>query len=160
MQPFYSRRAILSRISIHLSTFAMAAPAVKGSLLTYAAELECSEPDTRHWIHRWCIEKNGGQLALMPPILEGTGLAPTIPNVMRKAAEAHNARQCMGVRTIEECLVEGKKQFWRKGPFKWRTYADVYSDITSAAKGLYALCLLYTSPSPRDGLLSRMPSSA
>ena len=24
----------------------------------------------------------------------------------------------------------------------------------------YAVCLLYTSPSPRDGLLSRMPSSA
>ena len=27
-------------------------------------------------------------------------------------------------------------------------------------KYLYKLCLLYTSPSPRDGLLSRMPSSA
>ena len=26
--------------------------------------------------------------------------------------------------------------------------------------GLYDTCLLYTSPSPRDGLLSRMPSSA
>ena len=25
---------------------------------------------------------------------------------------------------------------------------------------LYGACLLYTSPSPRDGLLSRMPSSA
>ena len=25
---------------------------------------------------------------------------------------------------------------------------------------LHTLCLLYTSPSPRDGLLSRMPSSA
>ena len=25
---------------------------------------------------------------------------------------------------------------------------------------LYRSCLLYTSPSPRDGLLSRMPSSA
>ena len=25
---------------------------------------------------------------------------------------------------------------------------------------LYVICLLYTSPSPRDGLLSRMPSSA
>ena len=24
----------------------------------------------------------------------------------------------------------------------------------------YEVCLLYTSPSPRDGLLSRMPSSA
>jgi hypothetical protein len=27
-------------------------------------------------------------------------------------------------------------------------------------QGHYILCLLYTSPSPRDGLLSRMPSSA
>ena len=26
--------------------------------------------------------------------------------------------------------------------------------------GLYTGCLLYTSPSPRDGLLARMPSSA
>ena len=26
--------------------------------------------------------------------------------------------------------------------------------------GYYYVCLLYTSPSPRDGLLSRMPSSA
>ena len=25
---------------------------------------------------------------------------------------------------------------------------------------IYNICLLYTSPSPRDGLLSRMPSSA
>ena len=31
----------------------------------------------------------------------------------------------------------------------------------AAAEGLLAQsCLLYTSPSPRDGLLSRMPSSA
>ena len=28
------------------------------------------------------------------------------------------------------------------------------------ATGNYGTCLLYTSPSPRDGLLSRMPSSA
>ena len=31
----------------------------------------------------------------------------------------------------------------------------VYSDLSD-----YTACLLYTSPSPRDGLLSRMPSSA
>ena len=30
----------------------------------------------------------------------------------------------------------------------------------SALLGHLLLCLLYTSPSPRDGLLSRMPSSA
>ena len=40
-------------------------------------------------------------------------------------------------------------------------------DLTLFEKGLEELgialsqdCLLYTSPSPRDGLLSRMPSSA
>ena len=31
---------------------------------------------------------------------------------------------------------------------------------TQAGYRLYDDCLLYTSPSPRDGLLSRMPSSA
>ena len=31
-----------------------------------------------------------------------------------------------------------------------------FQEVRTAAK----LCLLYTSPSPRDGLLSRMPSSA
>ena len=31
-----------------------------------------------------------------------------------------------------------------------------YNEITGYCK----CCLLYTSPSPRDGLLSRMPSSA
>ena len=33
---------------------------------------------------------------------------------------------------------------------------DLYEKIFE----LYRFCLLYTSPSPRDGLLSRMPSSA
>ena len=33
-------------------------------------------------------------------------------------------------------------------------------DSDSSLTGKYLSCLLYTSPSPRDGLLSRMPSSA
>ena len=33
-------------------------------------------------------------------------------------------------------------------------------EIRSAIQSLFKVCLLYTSPSPRDGLLSRMPSSA
>ena len=32
--------------------------------------------------------------------------------------------------------------------------------FTGSPKGDHVNCLLYTSPSPRDGLLSRMPSSA
>ena len=34
------------------------------------------------------------------------------------------------------------------------------SSLYQYAKVAYVGCLLYTSPSPRDGLLSRMPSSA
>ena len=33
-------------------------------------------------------------------------------------------------------------------------------DAVRCANTLLYACLLYTSPSPRDGLLSRMPSSA
>ena len=32
--------------------------------------------------------------------------------------------------------------------------------VKSQHSGVFGSCLLYTSPSPRDGLLSRMPSSA
>ena len=35
-----------------------------------------------------------------------------------------------------------------------------FKDISPKAKTHILICLLYTSPSPRDGLLSRMPSSA
>ena len=39
------------------------------------------------------------------------------------------------------------------------TEADVDAAV-KAARAAFRSCLLYTSPSPRDGLLSRMPSSA
>ena len=38
---------------------------------------------------------------------------------------------------------------------------ETHDELRLALKnGEYDNCLLYTSPSPRDGLLSRMPSSA
>ena len=45
---------------------------------------------------------------------------------------------------------------------KRRGYASTISYLTPPAEnaGLYKGCLLYTSPSPRDATLSRMPSSA
>ena len=40
-------------------------------------------------------------------------------------------------------------------------FEKVINDIAKAADvTILNICLLYTSPSPRDGLLSRMPSSA
>ena len=38
--------------------------------------------------------------------------------------------------------------------------SNPWNNAGTGHAGLCELCLLYTSPSPRDGLLSRMPSSA
>ena len=74
--------------------------------------------------------------------------ALTVPNVMRAAAAEHRNKSCMGVRPILENVVETKTdaqgkekqlQFWRKGPYQWRSYGEVYADISAASKGLYAL---------------------
>ena len=46
-----------------------------------------------------------------------------------------------------------------KAPIEYRDPAIFFAN-THPTQGLRHLCLLYTSPSPRDGLLSRMPSSA
>ena len=37
---------------------------------------------------------------------------------------------------------------------------SLVEEMNISIKDIYSVCLLYTSPSPRDGLLSRMPSSA
>ena len=42
----------------------------------------------------------------------------------------------------------------------WNKSNREHSFIGSEPQSVYDACLLYTSPSPRDGLLSRMPSSA
>ena len=38
--------------------------------------------------------------------------------------------------------------------------AKILTEFCVSTIAYYFICLLYTSPSPRDGLLSRMPSSA
>ena len=50
--------------------------------------------------------------------------------------------------------------------FQWVPIGSAHIDLAfladplSITMCLFVTCLLYTSPSPRDGLLSRMPSSA
>ena len=53
-----------------------------------------------------------------------------------------------------------------KGPFGKFDRASlqrgyqVYQEVCASCHSLKYICLLYTSPSPRDATLSRMPSSA
>ena len=42
----------------------------------------------------------------------------------------------------------------------WTIYLTASAVVAYASVSVFGSCLLYTSPSPRDGLLSRMPSSA
>ena len=42
----------------------------------------------------------------------------------------------------------------------WEKAQTVFPDLIISDIMMPRACLLYTSPSPRDGLLSRMPSSA
>ena len=47
-----------------------------------------------------------------------------------------------------------------KVTFEYLNKIPFRDKLKDRIKSLYDYCLLYTSPSPRDGLLSRMPSSA
>src|SRR5680860_1340845 len=44
-------------------------------------------------------------------------------------------------------------------PMRWQHFLR-HLQRKRYGSSMWGLCLLYTSPSPRDGLLSRMPSSA
>ena len=58
--------------------------------------------------------------------------------------------------------LEGGKKFKIKSDFKpaGDQPEAIKKLVNGANKDQFNHCLLYTSPSPRDGLLSRMPSSA
>ena len=63
--------------------------------------------------------------------------------------------------------VKKQKGFINPGIYKgstmiFETFEDYINDVKNDddRSTLYGICLLYTSPSPRDATLSRMPSSA
>ena len=63
-----------------------------------------------------------------------------------------------GVLSFKEALADMKENDFNIAPYE----NEKTKTIKQAIKGkdINNICLLYTSPSPRDGLLSRMPSSA
>ena len=75
-----------------------------------------------------------------------------------KAKTIISAAGCWTKELLEDIPVEPQKHtvFRGKCP-KHIPEMPLTGDLTT---GVYWSCLLYTSPSPRDGLLARMPSSA
>ena len=78
---------------------------------------------------------------------------------------AYYGQTAEGLRFIAVVRVNQIGMVWRsgKGLVPWeKSYNQTVVDfIRSEPVGVNSeTCLLYTSPSPRDGLLSRMPSSA
>ena len=56
-------------------------------------------------------------------------------------------------------IAEGDLDVWCMAPPQLVENVEVKSAVGVSIEGSY-ICLLYTSPSPRDGTSSRMPSSA
>ena len=57
-------------------------------------------------------------------------------------------------------LLETNEEVSVVDPGDAKPVLDYLEENNKALKDIFITCLLYTSPSPRDGLLSRMPSSA
>ena len=57
-------------------------------------------------------------------------------------------------------LVRGGQSLDKEGSIFERNVVVEFDTYEIAKQAYESDCLLYTSPSPRDGLLSRMPSSA
>ena len=61
--------------------------------------------------------------------------------------------------SLHRIVLHAKNDTIRMDAFK--SLSGYYDDVNLDSSVYYTgSCLLYTSPSPRDGLLSRMPSSA
>ncbi|CAK0825471.1 unnamed protein product, partial [Prorocentrum cordatum] len=133
--PFFARAGVASRPCPAGDAMA---PLEVIKKLDYAVEVKCTEKDTRHWRHPWCFKHNNGELAVRPLVLP-EGAPATIATCLNGAAAKYGDRQCMGTRAIAREVREGKKMFWYKSDYEWRTYSEVFVDIQDAARGLLSL---------------------
>ena len=66
------------------------------------------------------------------------------------------------IKELEPMVKSGEKRFvhYQEGAELYSMGLHTFEQIAKEAGAIYKICLLYTSPSPRDYAASRMPSSA
>ena len=92
------------------------------------------------------------------PLEEG---APLVPFV--KAGVDPEVAAIKQLLKLLDKAAKSARTYGTKNPVAQRFFQQFYDDLTShlaTHSRLPLLCLLYTSPSPRDRTRSRMPSSA
>ena len=87
---------------------------------------------------------SGAAAAIQPPAAPNTGETPDLPGDGRPRGQRPSG-------AVDGAALPSLGQV--QGASRYEQQAAVATDPAQP-------CLLYTSPSPRDGLLSRMPSSA
>ena len=83
-------------------------------------------------------------------------------NLIRgRGTEQKNPHRSFNIEQEDLAQIENERRRKKRKPVKERSWKNIMFklSLTYFAQRYYG-CLLYTSPSPRDGLLSRMPSSA
>ena len=71
-----------------------------------------------------------------------------------------NIPQIMDIQRHSSVLGDTVEKLSDEASYKQLFHAYRDEEALPSGEVLKEICLLYTSPSPRDGLLSRMPSSA
>src|SRR5665647_3787029 len=113
------------------------------------------------------LEVIKGERSRIDAVLKEDGYYYFSPDLLILDADSTigNNKVNMYLKVKKETAPEAKKPYIIDDVFIYPNYRlnANRADTTSGEKYLYDgyyICLLYTSPSPRDGLLSRMPSSA
>ena len=94
--------------------------------------------------------------AMKDALMDVTFNAPSVAIVNNVQAQPITDAEILKADLVAQ--VTGRVR-WRES-IEWMAAQDIETFAEPGTGKVLTVCLLYTSPSPRDGLLSRMPSSA
>src|SRR5665647_3650936 len=127
---------------------------VAALLLLLPATLASQTPATK-------APAKSGPVRLEVKSLSLKGVKAVDPKELRLSI-ATDQSHCVSMLLAPICWISKTRYFYTR---KYLDHAELARDVLRTRvfywkRGYRETCLLYTSPSPRDGLLSRMPSSA